>query len=201
MEKFLDDFAKIPQKQKLGGLVVLVVAMLGLYYTMIYDDQSIKLDTQTQEAKRLEAELVEKQAIAENLDKYKVEVKRLEGELEKAKALLPDEGEVPALLSRIDDLGTKSGLEISRFEPQREEMKDFYARLPFKLKVTGNYHEIATFIDTVGKLERIVNVENISMREPKMLSKKYLVGGEFVVTTYRFVDKGGGEAPAGEPPP
>lgn len=199
MEKFLDDFAKLPQKQKLGGLVGIVVALIALHYFMIYDDQSIKLDMQTAEAKRLEAEVVEKQAIAENLEKYKVEVKRLEGELERAKALLPDEGEVPALLAQIDSLGTKSGLEISRFEPQREEMKEFYARLPFKLKVSGNYHEIATFIDQVGRLERIVNVENIGMREPRMQSKKYLVSGDFVVTTYRFVEKQAEPPPEGTP--
>jgi type IV pilus assembly protein PilO len=191
MDKFLDDFSKIPQKQKLAGLVALVVALLALHYFLIYDDQSTQLEARTAEAKRLDAELYEKQAITENLEKYKVEVKRLEGELERAKALLPDEGEVPALLAKIDALGTRSGLEISRFEPQKEEMKDFYARLPFKLKVTGNYHEIATFIDEVGKLERIVNVENISMREPKMVNKKYFVGSDFLVTTYRFVDKSG----------
>ncbi len=189
MDKFLDDFSKIPQKQKLGGLIGVVVALVALHYFLIYDDQSVQLDARTAEAKKLEADLVEKQAIAENLEKYKVEVKRLEGELERAKALLPDEGEVPALLAQINSLGTKSGLEISRFEPQREEMKDFYARLPFKLKVAGNYHEIAAFIDAVGHLERIVNVENISMREPKMQNKKYLVGADFLVTTYRFVDK------------
>ena len=191
MDKFLDDFSKIAQKQKLGGLVGIVVALLALHYFLIYDDQSTKLAMTTADAKRLDAELYETQAITENLEKYKQEVKRLEGELERAKALLPDEGEVPALLAKIDALGTRAGLEISRFEPQKEEMKDFYARLPFKLKVTGNYHEIASFIDEVGKLERIVNVENISMRDPKMLSKKYFVGSDFLVTTYRFVDKSG----------
>jgi type IV pilus assembly protein PilO len=191
MDKFIDDFSKIPQKQKLAGLILLVVMFGAMHYFLIYDDQSTQLDGLTASAKRLEADLVEKQAIADNLDKYKTEVKRLEAELERAKSLLPDESEVPALLAQISTLGSKAGLEISRFEPQAEELKDFYARLPFKLKVSGNYHDIASFIDSVGRLERIVNVENIGMREPKMISKKYLVNTEFLVTTYRFIDKSG----------
>jgi type IV pilus assembly protein PilO len=199
VDKFIEDFAKIPQKQKLGGLVGIVVALGALHYFLIYDDQSTRLDMLTTSSKKLEADLVEKQAIADNLDKYKTEVKRLEAELERAKTLLPDESEVPALLAQISTLGAKAGLEISRFEPQQEEAKDFYARLPFKLKVTGNYHDIAVFIDSVAKLERIVNVENIGMREPKMVSKKYLEATDFLVTTYRFIDKNAQNAAGGKP--
>ena len=193
MDKLIDDLSKIPQKQKLAAFIAAIVALGVLHYFMIYDDQSTKIDALSANAKRLEADLVEKQAIADNLDKYKNEVKRLESELERAKSLLPDESEVPALLAQVSTLGSKAGLEISRFEPQAEEQRDFYARLPFKLKVTGNYHDVAAFIDSVGHLERIVNVENIGMRDPKMVSKKYLVNTDFMVTTYRFIDKSGGK--------
>ena len=71
MEKFLDDFAKIPQKQKLGGLVGIVVALVALHWYLIYDDQSIKLDMQTQEAKRLEADLVD-EAVGQDLGAVRV---------------------------------------------------------------------------------------------------------------------------------
>lgn len=189
MEKLLDDFAKIPQKQRLAGLVGVVVGLFALHFFLIYDDQSTRLVMRNNNARKLVADLAEKNAIAQDLSTYQTEVKRLEGELERAKALLPDESEVPALLAQISTLGGKTGLEISRFEPQKEEMKDFYAKLPFKLKVTGNYHELAQFIDNISRLERIVNVENINMREPKMVNKKFLVSSDFMVTTYRFVDR------------
>jgi type IV pilus assembly protein PilO len=204
MEKFIEDFSKIPQRQKLIALLAAVVLLGMLHYFLIYDGQSTELSDKEQQSDKLNADLVEKQAIAENLDKYRVEIHRLENELEKAKSLLPDESEVPALLAQISSLGSKAGLEISRFEPQHEEAKDFYARLPFRVKVAGSYHEVASFIDSVGHLERIVNVENISMKEPAIKNKKYVLNTEFTVTTYRFIDKAEQAAnvdPNAPPPP
>ncbi len=206
MEKFIEDFSKIPQRQKLLALLGLVV-LIGIgHYFLVYDGQSTELAEKEAQSDKLNADLVEKQAIAENLDKYRVEIKRLEAELEKAKSLLPDESEVPALLAQISSLGSKAGLEISRFEPQHEEVKDFYARLPFQVKVAGSYHEVASFIDNVGHLERIVNAENISMKDPVVRNKKYVLNTEFTVTTYRFIDKSEqaaipGSVPGAPPPP
>src|SRR6266850_3753124 len=99
MEKFLENFAKIPQKQKFGGLVGAVLALGVMFYFLVYDGQSTRLSAYQQELQKLEADFVEKQAIAENLAKYTQEVERLKVELDKAKSLLPDESEVPALLA------------------------------------------------------------------------------------------------------
>ena len=35
------------------------------------------------------------------------------------------------------------------------------------MTVTGNYHEIATFFDSLGRLRRIVNVSEIAARHPE----------------------------------
>ena len=193
MEKFLDDFAKIPQKQKLAGLLAIIVALGVAHFFLVFQDQSAKLVQRTQQFDKLNTDLVEKQAIAENLTKYREEVKRLEGELEKAKAFLPDTAELPAFMSQISSIATQAGLEVSRFEPLREDTRDFYARLPYKMRLTGSYHEVATFIDNIGRLERIVNVENLGMDKPNNKNKKFVLQTEFLVTTYRFVDTGGGK--------
>ncbi len=193
MDKLLDDMMKTPPRTRRAAFVALVVGLFAAYYSLVYEDQQTRLEAAAAGAERLAADVIEKQGVTVNLDRYKSEVKRLEAELDRAKSLLPDESEVPALLAQISSLGARAGLEISRFEPQAEEQKDFYARLPFKLKVTGNYHDIAAFIDSVGRLERIVNVENIGMRDPQMVSKKYMVATDFLVTTFRFVDSGAGK--------
>jgi len=188
VDAYLDKFAKIPRQQKWLALFSIVVGFALLHYFFIYREQAQQLEIHLIQLDKFNIDVVEKQALADNLKRYTEEVARLKRDLERAKSLLPDESEVPALLAQISSLGSKAGLEISRFEPLPEELKDFYARLPFRVKVSGNYHEVATFIDSVGHLERIVNVENISMKEPVMKNKKYVVSTEFTVTTYRFVD-------------
>jgi type IV pilus assembly protein PilO len=57
------------------------------------------------------------------------------------------------------------------------------------MTVTGNYHEIATFFDSLGRLRRIVNVSDISMTAPKDLAGKMVVDAKFMVTTYMFVNQ------------
>jgi type IV pilus assembly protein PilO len=55
------------------------------------------------------------------------------------------------------------------------------------MTVTGNYHEIATFFDSLGRLRRIVNVSDISLTAPKDMAGKMVVDAKFMVTTYMFV--------------
>ena len=78
--------------------------------------------------------------------------------------------------------------------PEAEKSEGFYARIPIPMTVTGNYHEIATFFDSLGRLKRIVNVSDISMSAPKDLAGKMVVDAKFMVTTYMFLNQA--KAPA-----
>lgn len=57
------------------------------------------------------------------------------------------------------------------------------------MKISGNYHSIAVFYDKVAKLARIVNVTDISLKEPKLENKKVILEAEFTATTFKFVEK------------
>jgi type IV pilus assembly protein PilO len=58
--------------------------------------------------------------------------------------------------------------------------------------VAGSYHEIGNFIDSIGKLDRIINVTDISMTNPKTQNQKIIVQSKFNIKTYRFVGGTGG---------
>jgi type IV pilus assembly protein PilO len=66
-------------------------------------------------------------------------------------------------------------------------VEGFFARIPIPMTVTGNFHEIATFFDSLGRLRRIVNVSDIVLDAPKDVNGKVVVNGKFLVTTFRFV--------------
>jgi type IV pilus assembly protein PilO len=63
----------------------------------------------------------------------------------------------------------------------------FYARVPINMAVTGNFHEIVTFFDSLARLRRIVNVNNILLDTPKDAGGKVILSGKFLVTTFMFV--------------
>jgi type IV pilus assembly protein PilO len=55
------------------------------------------------------------------------------------------------------------------------------------MAVTGNYHEIGVFLDSLSKLARIVNVTNIKMTQPRVVNEKLVVNATYVATTFRFI--------------
>jgi type IV pilus assembly protein PilO len=57
------------------------------------------------------------------------------------------------------------------------------------MTVTGNFHEIATFFDSLGRLRRIVNISDILMDQPKDVGGKVVVNAKFLATTFMFVEQ------------
>ena len=100
---------------------------------------------------------------------------------------LPNEREIPELLRRISSIGKKIGLEFLLFQPLPEVPREFYADVPVKLKIEGSFHEVATFFDRIGKLNRIVNIRDISMSSPFERSGKIILTTDGTAVTYRFL--------------
>jgi type IV pilus assembly protein PilO len=76
----------------------------------------------------------------------------------------------------------------------------FYSKIPVKLQMVGNYHEIASFFDAVGRLKRIVNISEIKVKSPEKDHDKVVLKVDCLATTFRFIDKPIG-SPADAVPP
>src|SRR6266851_4020973 len=93
------------------------------------------------------------------------------------------------IAQQLNDIGKKSGLEISRVEPGGETNATFFAKIPIKMSVSGNFHEIAMFMQEIANMRRIVNVNNIKLGTPVLKNDKVVLSSEFLATTFRFVDQ------------
>jgi type IV pilus assembly protein PilO len=116
-------------------------------------------------------------------------VKDLESKLNSVVAELPDQKEIPSLLSSISTLAKSAGLDISLFRPQNELKREFYAEVPVAVKVEGTFHQVVTFFDEIARLSRIVNVSEIAMSEPKQIadSSESRVSTACNITTFRYL--------------
>jgi len=59
-------------------------------------------------------------------------------------------------------------LKVRIVNPLEEQNQQFYARVPVRLEVNGKFHQLAKFFAGVSRLDRIINVENIEMGQPKV---------------------------------
>ena len=183
----LDKLEELSKPQKVGGAIgIYVLVLLILYFMMIGPTVASTSESIARRAV-LEAEEVENRQIAENRTVWEESVNRLNEELAKAVKELPNSREIPELVRRISSIGKKIGLQFLLFKPMPEIVRDFYAEVPVKLKVEGSFHEVATFFDRLGKLNRIVNIKNISISDPEERSGKVMLTIEGTAVTYRFL--------------
>jgi type IV pilus assembly protein PilO len=195
MDRILDAIARAPMAAKAGVVAAIVVVLSVLNYFVFsvptfgpsISETEQRIARTDAEQKRVDNDLIEKTAIANNLNQFRREKELLEQRLQEALAELPEEKKIDELLQLFQERARKAGLEISSIEPVAEVNEGFYARVPINMIVSGNFHEIVTFFDSLARLRRIVNVNNIVLDAPKDTGGKVILNGKFLVTTFMFV--------------
>ena len=196
MDKLIERIAKAPLGAKVGLVALLVVAVTVLNYFVVGMDFGASVSATEDKIRRaardqqiLDKEYIEKTAIANNLNQFRREKELLEQQLAEALAELPEDKKIEDLLQLFEDRALKAGLKIGSIEPRPPVSERFYAKIPIPMTVTGNYHEIATFFDSLGRMRRIVNVSELSLDSPKDVSGRVVLNGKFLVTAFMFVDQ------------
>ncbi|GHG64482.1 type 4a pilus biogenesis protein PilO [Comamonas sp. JC664] len=191
MDKYLDQFVKAPPATKFGGLAFVVVLLTVGNYFMLIQPAEDGIKQQMSLRRKLDLELAEKSEIAQNLNERRREMDVLEQKLAEALTELPEKRDIEELLAQINDIGKKTGLEISSVTPGKESVSggEFFARIPLKMTVSGNYHEIAIFLQEMASMRRIVNVNNIKLDSASLKNEKLVLKSSFQATTFRFVEQ------------
>ena len=195
MGQLIERIAKAPTGVKLevvmGALAAITLVNLFVMGVNLgpsirdIEERIVKTDATL---RKLNGEYIEKQSIANDLNRFRRERELLERRLNEALAELPDDKRVDELLQLFQDRAQKAGLEIATIEPKPPVTSGFYAKIPINMKLEGSYHEIATFFDALGRLRRIVNVSDIVFDTPRDVNGKLVVKASFIATAFMFLD-------------
>jgi type IV pilus assembly protein PilO len=158
-----NDVGRWPLSIKAVAIAVICIAVLGAGLWLDTRSQLDTLESIRQKEKALKSEFQDKQAKAANLDAYKVQMEEMRRSFGAMLRQLPSKTEVAELLVDISQTGLQSGLEFELFKPESERPADFYAELPIKITVVGNYHEFGQFVSDVAALPRIVTLQDVSI--------------------------------------
>jgi len=186
---FLDEkYSKINGRNKILGIVSLVVVILVLFYFLPYQSNQESIENLRQRISTGKDELTRVTKAAKELPRHQKELEEVRTQFETTSVLLPKSQEIPNLLRSISDLGRNSGLEFISFTPGQESPKDFYAEIPIDIKIKGPYHNLGLFLDKVSKLERIVTVNNIKTDKIDLDKNEILLSSSCRLITYRFTN-------------
>lgn len=170
-------------------LVCILVGVAGYYFDT--EAQLKRLATVEKKEVELRKTFETKQAKAANLEAYKKQLEEMKQSFGAMLRQLPNKTEVADLLVDVSQTGLASGLEFELFKPEAEVPREFYAELPIRLEVTGEYHEFGNFISGLAALPRIVTIHDIHIQERKDKSAAgdKLLALEATAKTYRYLDE------------
>ena len=195
LKAVLDDFRNLnPKDVGAWPLVPRVSVLLGLFalvllagWWFVWSDQLDVLAARQQDELKLREEYVAKKSQAVNLDLYTQQLSEIDRSFGALLKQLPNKSEVESLLIEINQSGMGRGLQFDLFKPGQEIVKDFYAELPISVRMTGTYHDFGAFAGDIGRLSRIVTLNNISITANAQSKDGGLVM-DAVTKTFRYLD-------------
>ncbi len=164
--------------------MALLVAVVGAGGWLLWLPQWEELDRGRETEQRLRTEFEGKVAQAQHLDslrRHKAEVEAQVGRLERQ---LPGKAEMDALLAEISQAGVARGLQFELFKPGQLHFGDFYVELPIEIRLTGNFHALASFVSDVANLPRIVTIDKIAIAQ----QREGVLSFECVAHAFRYLD-------------
>ena len=188
MDELINRLLKAPPLYRWGGLAAALVLMTLANFFFFVNPVESTITSEQARQRSLDSQLQEKSEIAQNLNERRREMDVLQQKLDEALSELPEDADVDGLLASLNDVGRKSGLEIATVEPTAEQPAQIYVKIPIRMSVTGNYNEVALFLQEVANMRRIVNVNNIRLSSPQLRSEKVVLSADFIATAFRFLD-------------
>jgi type IV pilus assembly protein PilO len=192
--------ALLPKNQRdqvMVLLVIVAVALVGLYYTYVFSPKADVLDALQAHVDSLDVS--NQRAKAElakgNVEQLRAEASKLKENLEVMRQLVPTSNEVPALLEQVSTAARRVGLDLSTVKPQPVIEGDTFDTYRYQVAVIGDYHALGEFLANVGSLTRIVAPLNLALgplanpgaveqRKKMMKNNNSVLDSRFELQTY-----------------
>jgi type IV pilus assembly protein PilO len=153
---------------KLLGTLVLGAGLVtgGLYYTVFKSQREENALAQTKLQSKLR-ENAELEAYRPKLADIERQLASLKQQLEIERRIVPDEKEIDNFMRLVSGEARKAGVEVRRYTSRPYSAREFYTEVPFEVELDGPYYSMLGFFDRLTKVERILNVTNLSMASTK----------------------------------
>jgi type IV pilus assembly protein PilO len=191
--------AKLPLAGKIGVGVVFGVVVVLVYWVVFFTEVSAKIEGANRQSGTLQTQLADVQNSQATylIDRDDLVMRQTrERELNK---ILPADTEAAGFLSALQQVSNVSGVSLRAWQPVDEQVQTFFAKVPMKLELSGRFHQIAKFIYEVSKLDRIINVENLDLADPKVEGDEVVLKARCLATTFHTL-KAKAATPAGSKP-
>ncbi|NCD24775.1 MAG: hypothetical protein EOL86_04165 [Deltaproteobacteria bacterium] len=146
------------------GLIYLVVILLacGSYWYFVLDEKLVQISQLTKNVEKLDTDIARFRTQVAKLPEIEQNLSLAKKELYYAKTLLPEDAQaLENLLASFEKLGRNENVEFLLFQPGAETQADFYATRRVQLQLSGTFHKLVTYFDSLSRLNRLVSIQSI----------------------------------------
>lgn len=175
---------------KIGAGVLFALLPVVAYYIVFHTEIEDEITSARGQYARLQSEL---ESAKKAEDAYRLDVEELNRrQRNKAELMkvLPEDAEYHAFLSSVQTVANLVGVELAGWTPREEVPEQFYARVPMQLELRGRFHHLAKFFYNVGQSERIINMENISIKSPVVRDGEVYLSVSVLATAFHAIAEG-----------
>lgn len=158
-----EKFLAVPTSQKVALLVVLMGGIGAAWYFMFFEGTMNAIAAETNKTPQLVKDREELKTKLEKLAEAEQRIEVLKKKRAEMQQRLPEDAEIADLLNRIHQQAKYVGLDISLFKRGETVPEELYARIPVSMVLKGTFSQITQFFYSLGKLTRLVNVEDIAL--------------------------------------
>jgi len=189
------------------GYLILAGIIFGLFFLFYYKPKTAEFGKIHTERAKIDDEVKTLRTKKQQLDKIESELVDLNQRLRDLQQIIPDQKESGDILKKIQQLAYDSRLNISKFTPKPEVVKEFHSEWLIPIEITGTYHNLGTFFDRLSRFSRLFTVENFAIRALNTQTEAATISATWTAKTYFFheelpapaPDKKGAKKPAKKP--
>ena len=179
------DIGNWPTMPKVAILLLIFAVIVTAGYFLDWKEQWEAIEVAEAQEVKLKEQYSQKKAKAINFELYVQQLSEVEQSFGALVKQLPNRAEIDALLTDINQAGLGRGLQFELFRPAtQEKMQDFYAELPIKIRITGNYHDMGAFASDVAQLPRIVTLNDLVIA-----NDRGVLSLDAEAKTFRYLDE------------
>ncbi|HSR51085.1 MAG TPA: type 4a pilus biogenesis protein PilO [Acidobacteriota bacterium] len=166
-------------------LAVAVCVVIYMYYISPLQNDKAQLES---EIEQLEAEVQRARAVKAQLPQIQEQIRQQEEKLAALRRVLPTAKETAQVVRRVQEMAVESNLHLRSFTPQETVQREFYEDWPILLSMEGNFDTLGIFLERIGRFQRIINVEKLSIKplEAEERTPARTIAATCTATTYVF---------------
>lgn len=181
--------ARLPMPARIGISAGLLILFGLAYYVLFFSDIAGQIETTKASRFQLDVQLTAAKQAEQAYQKDLEELARRRERERELNKILPSTTEYPAFLSAVQSVANATGVDLVAWSPQPEIKEQYYARVPMTIELTGRFHQVAKFFYGIGQSDRIMNMENITLSNPRVVDQDIYLTVQGLATAFRAVEE------------